>query len=172
MKKIFYLLVLAGLLWNCAQAKINGNTYIDDSYGFEISAPAEWKINTTGVKKRVLLLSSDEATEVGVDVMAQTAKNREAYDVAVNQFSAYDSWVYIAGRHLGIFERHGADSGFSVMYSKSVFGGSGREKKIIVQEYYFVKAGKVYILTMLTDSEHWASAKSAIMDALNSFRIY
>lgn len=175
MKKINrYLITLfvSLLLFSLVNAGLSGNTYSDEKYGFEITLPAEWKINTSGVKKHVLILSPDEASEVGVDVFPLNAKQREAIDVATNQFNAYDSWEYIAGRHLGFFEKHGADSGFCVMYNKSVFGSSGRQKKIIVQEYYLLKNGRAYIVTLLTDSEHWENSKTGMLDALNSFRIY
>lgn len=154
-----------------AQAKLSGNTFSDDSFNFEITVPGNWKINTTGVKKRVLLLSGDDASEVGIDVVPLN-KPLDGHEFALSQFNNYDSWEYVAGRYLGFFEKHGADNGFCVMYNKSVFGSSGREKKIIVQEYYFIKSGKAYVVSLLTDSEHWNNDKSSLLDALNSFRIY
>ncbi len=151
---------------------MSGNTYIDDNAGFEITMPADWKIDTSGNKKKVIISKQDGITEIGLDVFSLEAKQKEAIDVANDQVAAYDSWEYIAGRHLGFLEKHGADSGFCVMFNKSVLNRSGSEKKIVIQEFYFVKGTRVYIVGLVTDSEHWAEAKEALLSAYNSFRIY
>ncbi len=171
LKKICYISIFVFLFLTTGQAELKGNRYTDDQYNFEISVPRDWQINIGNSKRHILMLGPDKASEVGIDVFKLDSSQNNAKDVAVAHIIAYDGWQYVAGRHLGWTEKRGADTAFSTMYSKSLLSATGGKKEIIVQEFYFVKARQVYILTLTTDSEAWFEAKEFLLEALDSFKI-
>lgn len=146
----------------------SGNRYTDDRYKFSLEIPGSWQIDPSS-RRRVYANRGDGITEFYVEVIP--AKGRDAETVAKENMSAYDSWRYVAGRHLNGGERRGAESGFSVMFSRSVLHrATSRTVLVITQEGYFVKGDTVYIVTLITDSETWESAKREMLSIWNSFR--
>ncbi|MDC0977712.1 hypothetical protein OAR19_00475 [bacterium] len=152
-------------------AGLKGNKFTDTKHGFEISVPKKWKTDVSGRKKIIQMNYSPYYADVGVRVLPLERHHKNAQGFALDYIIAYDGWQYIAGRRLNWLEKHGSDSGFCVMYTKRLFSG-GREKKIIVQEYYFTKNKYAYVVTLITDSKHWYDAKDSLLYALKSFRIF
>lgn len=171
LKNNVWFLLLFVLFLQIGFAALQGNKYTDEKYNFEISVPRDWQINIANSKRYILMLGPDNASEVGLDVFKLESSQNNARDVATAHIISYDGWQYVAGRHLGWNEKKGADSAFSTMYSKSLLSSVGGKKEIIVQEFYFVKARLVYILTLTTDSDVWFEAKDSLLSALDSLRI-
>ena len=162
---IIVLLLLIGLLF--AEDKI----FQDNKNGFEVKAPGNWNINNEKRGKLIAYSRGDGVTEMSVEVINNTAQ-KDAFAAAAEQNSAYDSWQFVCGRHMEWNEKKGADNGFSAMYQKAVLRGYNANNKLIVQEGYFVKNRKIYIISLFTDSSHWAEAKDELLFVWNSFRVY
>jgi len=155
-------------------AAINGSTYIDDTYNFEITAAGnEWAIDDSNTKKRVVIQHQDKVSEVEVDVMLMPADQRNAEDVATFQIETYDGWQYHGSRKAEIHEisRAKANDGYVAMYSKNILATEGGMKTIIVAEKYFIKNRKAYIVSIATDNLHWDQRKNDLLKVMNSFSI-
>lgn len=160
------------LLIGFAAAALEGNLFTNEAKTFEIRMPDSWTQNLQNTRKEVAFTRGDGISEVSVDIIPLQAKQTDAQSVARDQVIAYDGWQYVAGRELAWNEKHGASTGFSVMYSKNILNRYSPQTKIIAQEFYFVKNRQVYVVTLLTDSERWGEAKAALLYSLESFKIY
>ncbi|MDR2431283.1 MAG: hypothetical protein LBD99_03405 [Candidatus Margulisbacteria bacterium] len=162
----FLLLVLC--LMSAATAAWNGNRWSDEKYNFTFEIPGSWQIDPDS-KRRVYANRGDGVTEFYVEVVP--AKQRDAEIVAKENLKAYDSWRYIAGRHLNGGERRGAETAFGVMFSRSMLQrATARAVLILAQEGYYVKGDNAIIVTLITDSDAWSAAKKELLAIWNSFR--
>lgn len=167
-KSMLVLLVLCSTLL----AALNGNFFVNDASTFEVRMPDGWSQDLKNTRKEVVFVRGDGITEFAVDIIPLSAKQSNASNVAKDQVIAYDGWQYVAGREMGWNERHGGDSSFSVMYNKNILNRYSPQTKIIAQEFYFVKNRQVYVVTLITDSDHWNEAKASLLFAVDSFKIY
>ena len=168
MKKTLF----AFLLCAVTLAGMDGNLFVNDSKTFELRMPDGWTRDTQNTRKEVAFVRGDGISEAAVYVIPLHAKQSDALSVAKDQIIAYDGWQYVAGRELLWNERHGADTGFSSMYTKNILNRYSPQTKIIAQEFYFVKNHQVYVVTLITDSERWNEAKASLLYTLDSFKIY
>jgi hypothetical protein len=168
MKKLLLLVIVSTFVF----AAMSGSLFINETKTFEIRMPDGWIQDMQNTRKEVALMRGDGISQISVDIIPIQAKESNAQSVAKNQVIAYDGWQYVAGRELAWNERHGADTGFSVMYTKNILSRYNPATKIIAQEMYFVKNRQVYVVTLLTDSEHWNEVKAALLFAFDSFKIY
>jgi hypothetical protein len=171
-QKLLNGLAVLMLIASLAFAGLSGDRYVSDKNNFEISLPNGWGADLNAKRKELVMGRKDGITEVAVEVLPLTGKQNDAKAVARDHIIAYDGWQYVAGRDLGWLEKHGANSGFSAMYTKVVLGAGSTGNKIIVQEYYFVKNGRSYIVSLITDSQRWFEAKPELLSALASFKVY
>ena len=168
MKKLLSIVILCSTVF----AALNGNLFVNDTKTFEIRMPDSWSQNIQNTRKEVVFVRGDGISEIAVDIIPMSPKQANAGMVAKDQVIAYDGWQYVAGREMAWNEKHGADSAFSVMYNKNILNRYSPQTRIIAQEFYFVKARQVYVVTLITDSERWNEAKSGLLSALESFKIY
>jgi hypothetical protein len=148
-----------------------GNQFSSAELGFSIKAPDSWTANPNKKGKAIAFNRNDDLTEASVEVMNLEAGQKDSVDVAKSQIIAYDGWQFVAGRPLEWNEKHGADNGFSSMYQKVMLRGMSTNNKIIVQEGYFVKGRKIYIVTLVTDASRWPDAKGDLLSIWDSFSI-
>ncbi len=173
MKKILAIICFLSILSLQAQAGLIGDFYNNERYGCSLSGSG-WKGDVAQQKKLVVFRSDDGISETGLDVQPLAKYSaQKAIDVAKARVEGYDSWMYIGGRQMegGELWSANAADGFLVMYSKNVFSRAGGAIKILVVEKYFVKGGYVYIVSMITSSQAWASSKDNLMRVANSLKI-
>ena len=165
---VFCLLVAASANWN-------GNRWNDEKYKFTFEIPGAWQIDPA-TRRRAYANRGDGVTEFYVEVHPAKKKDapekRNAKELATDSMRGYDSWRYVAGRELTGGDRKGAQTAFSVMYSRSILQrATSRPVQVIAQEGYYIKGDNAYIVTMVTDSDTWESAKKDLMQTWNSFRV-
>jgi hypothetical protein len=165
MKKLFVFLIFCSLVF----AGLDGNRFFTDE--FEINAPDSWKIDQNKKGKAITYFRGDEISEVSVEITPLEPSQRNAEDLARSQIIAYDGWQYVAGRTLDWNEKHGADTAFSCMYHKVMLRGMSTNNKVIIQEGYYVKGRRAYIVTLVTDAARWNDAKGDLLWIWNSFNI-
>jgi len=169
------LLLLSLCLLVMVSANWQGNRWVDDRFNFTIEIPGHWH-NDTNTRRRAYAYRGDGVTEIYVDVIPAKRKdephNRNAREVATDRMRGFDSWRYVAGRELTGNERRGAQSAFSVMYNRAVLQrATARPIQVVAQEGYYVRGDDAIIVTLITDSDTWDSAKRELMQVWNSVRI-
>ena len=172
MKKYIVLLLVIFLAAGVSAGLI-GDFYNNDRYGCSISGNG-WKADAVQQKKLVVFKSDDGISEVGLDVVPLNTLNAsDAKGVATARIGGYDSWMYIGGRQMEGWEISNANAadGFLVMYSKNVFSRTSGAIKILVTEKYYIKGGYAYIISILSFSQAWSSAKDNLLRIAGSFKL-
>jgi hypothetical protein len=156
--------VIAGLI---------GDFYQNERYGCSLSGNG-WNADANQRKKLVVFKGDDGISEVSLDVLPMSQYSAStAKQVAQGRVEGYDSWMYIGGRQMEGWEISNANAsdGYLVMYSKNVFSRTSGAIKILVTEKYYIKNGYVYVVSILSSSQTWSSAKDNLLRIAGSFKL-